>query len=192
MFNIVIISGSVREGRQSHHVALYFEKYITEGKLANAEILDLKEFNFPIFEERLMYQKDPSDKAKLFGDKVKNADAVIIVSPEYNGSFPAALKNALDLLVKEWYRKPVGLVSVSGGGFGGVTTLAAMQTSLLKLKVIPTGTFPVPLVQDNFDAQGNAKDKAGADKRANVFIKDLLWFCEAVQGMKKSSESGHN
>jgi NAD(P)H-dependent FMN reductase len=184
MFNIVIISGSVREGRKSHHVALYFEKYIKENKLANIEVLDLKEYDFPIFEERLMYQKDPLKKAKSFGAKVANADAVIIVSPEYNGSFPAALKNATDLLVKEWYRKPVGFVSVSGGGFAGITTLVALQASLLKLKIIPTGTFPVPKVEENFDENGNAIDKAGVDKRADVFMKDLLWFCEAVHRMK--------
>lgn len=185
MFNIAIISGSIRTGRQSQNVALYFDNYIKENKLASSEILDLKEFDFPVFEERLIYQKDPSEKAKLFSEKVKNADAVIIISPEYNGGYPASIKNAIDLLVKEWYHKPVGLVSVSSGGFGGVNSLALLQTVLLKIKaVVVPAPFPVPKVEENFDEKGNALNKEATDKRAAAFMKELLWFCEAFDKMK--------
>ncbi|MGZ4034920.1 MAG: NADPH-dependent FMN reductase [Bacteroidia bacterium] len=185
MYKIAIISASVRTGRKTPNVALYFDKYIKENKLADSEILDLKEYNFPLFDERLMYQKEPSEKAKLFSEKIKNADAVIIVSPEYNGGYPASIKNAIDLLVKEWYHKPVGLVSVSSGGFGGVNALALLQTVLLKIKatVVPA-TYPVPKVEENFDEKGNAKDKEGADKRADAFLKEILWYMEAANKMK--------
>ena len=185
MLKIAIISGSIRTGRQSHHVALYFENYIKENKLAEPEILDLKEFNFPVFEERLMYQKDPSDQAKLFSEKIKAADAVIIVSPEYNGGYPASIKNAIDLLVKEWYHKPIGLVSVSSGGFGGVNAMALLQSVLMKIKAVPvSATFPVPKVEDSFDEKGNAKDKEATDKRATGFMKEVIWFAEAFNKMK--------
>lgn len=184
MLKIAIISGSIRMGRKSHHVALYFEKYIKENKLAEVEILDLKEFDFPIFEERLMYQKDPSAKAKLFSEKIIAADAVIIVSPEYNGGYPASIKNAIDLLVKEWYHKPIGLVSVSAGGFGGVNAMALLQSVLQKIKAVVSVTFPVPKVEENFDENGNAKDKEATDKRAAAFMKELIWFAEAFGKMK--------
>lgn len=184
MFHIAIISGSVRIGRQSHNVATYFKNYILENKLATTEILDLKKFNFPVFEERLMYQKDPSENAKLFSEKIKAADAVIIVSPEYNGGYPASIKNAIDLLVKEWYHKPVGLVSVSSGGFGGVNAMALLQTVLLKIKAVVPATFPVPKVEENFDDQGNAINKEATDKRAAAFLKEILWFTEAFSKMK--------
>lgn len=184
MLKIVIISGSIRTGRKSHNVVKYFEKYINENKLAEAEIVDLKEFNFPVFEERLMYQKDPSAKAKLFSEKIATADAVIIVSPEYNGGYPASIKNAIDLLVKEWYHKPVGLVSVSSGGFGGVNAIALLQSVLIKIKAVVPVTFPVPKVEENFDEEGNAKDKEATDKRAASFMKELMWFAEAFNKMK--------
>ncbi len=184
MLKIAIISGSIRTGRKSHHVALYFEKYIKENKLAEAEILDLKEFDFPVFEERLMYQKDPSAKAKLFSEKIIAADAVIIVSPEYNGGYPASIKNAIDLLVKEWYHKPVGLVSVSSGGFGGVNGMALLQSVLTKIKAVPVAAFPVPKVEESFDEGGNAKDKEAADKRASAFMKEVLWYAAAFNKMK--------
>ena len=136
MPHIAIISSSVRIGRQSHKVALYFEKYINENKLGTCEILDLKEFNFPVLEERLSHMPNPGAKEKLFSEKIKTADAVIVVFPEYNGGYPASLKNAVDLLYDEWYHKPIGLASVSAGGFAGVNALALIQTIFLKIRAV--------------------------------------------------------
>jgi NAD(P)H-dependent FMN reductase len=62
MDKIVIISSSVRRGRKSHRVALYFKRYIEDNELAEAEILDLREYNFPIFDERLSKQDKKSAK----------------------------------------------------------------------------------------------------------------------------------
>ena len=188
MFHIAIISSSVRIGRQSHKVARYFKKYITENNLATAEILDLKEFDFPMLEERLSMTPTPGAKEKLFSEKIANADAVIAVFPEYNGGYPASLKNAIDLLYNEWYHKPVGLASVSAGAFGGVNALALVQSIFLKIRAVPVfPTFPVPLVQTSFDDEGNPTDKAGTDKRAAAMLKELLWFTAAVDKMKKET-----
>ena len=185
MYNIAIISSSVRIGRQSHNVALYFDKYIKENNLAASEILDLKEFNFPVLEERLSKMPAPTDAAKLFSEKISKADAVIMVFPEYNGGYPASLKNAIDLLYNEWYHKPIGLVSVSSGNFGGVNALALLQSVLLKIRAVPvSATFPVTMVQDNFDANGNALNKDVTDKRAAAFLKEISWFAEAFSKMK--------
>ncbi|MCW3085593.1 MAG: hypothetical protein JWP12_2959 [Bacteroidetes bacterium] len=185
MFHIVIISGSVRIGRKSHGVALYFEKYITENKLASTEILDLKEFNFPVLEERLSHIPEPNAQIKLFAEKITKADAVIVVFPEYNGGYSASLKNAIDVLYNEWYHKPIGLVSVSNGNFGGMNAMSLIQTVFLKVKATPVAaTFPVPLVQDNFDEHGNAIHKEATDKRTAAFMKEILWFTEAFNKMK--------
>jgi len=95
---IAIISASVRVGRKSHHVALYFQAYIKENKIGEATILDLNEYQFPIFEERLKNLVNPPQNALQFADDIKSADAVIIVTPEYNSGYPASLKNVVDLL----------------------------------------------------------------------------------------------
>ena len=102
MPNIAIISASIRNGRKSHRVALYFQKYLEENKLATVEILDLNEYKFPLFEERLNYLKSPAADVIDFADKVRSADGIIIVTPEYNGGYPASLKNVIDLLTDEW------------------------------------------------------------------------------------------
>jgi NAD(P)H-dependent FMN reductase len=175
MNRIAIISASVRSGRLSHRVALYFKTYLEENNLASAEILDLKDYNFPVFDERLRLQKEPSPATMEFAGKIKSADGVIIVTPEYNGGYPASLKNAIDLLYDEWYHKPVAISTVSDGNFGGSQVLISVQFILWKMKArTVTALFPVPRVKDAFDENGIPSDKSVTDKRASGFIRELL------------------
>ncbi len=185
MSTIIILSSSVRVGRNSDRVALYFKKYIEENKLGKAEIIDLNAYQFPIFNERLKFQPDPTPQTLAFAEKIKSADGVLIVTPEYNGGYPAALKNVIDLLYDEWHRKPTAIATASNGGFGGAQVITSLQFTLWKMKAwtVPA-MFPVPKVQEAFDEQGNAADKAGTDKRADVFIKELLWCMEATKRMQ--------
>ena len=180
MPQIAIISSSVRTGRNSHRVALYFKNYLEENKLATCEILDLNEYNFPLFEERLRFQKDPAGTTLDFAGKIKNSDGVIIVTPEYNGGYPASLKNAIDLLYDEWYHKPVAISTVSDGNFGGANMISSLQFILWKIRAwtVPA-MFPVPRIMESFDENGNPADKVAADRRAANFIKELLRIIEA-------------
>lgn len=180
MPHIAIISSSIRTGRQSHRVAQYFKNYLESNSLATAEVLDLAAYNFPLFEERLSYQKDPSAAALDFSAKIKAADGVLIVTPEYNGGYPASLKNAIDLLYSEWRRKPVAISTVSAGGFAGTQVITSLQFSLWKMQAwtVPA-QFPVPKVQEAFDENGIPADPASTDKRAATFIGELLWCVEA-------------
>lgn len=175
MKHIVIISASVRMGRLSHRVALYFKGYLEGNNLAHAEILDLKKYNFPVFDERLRYQKEPLPAAVEFAGKIKNADGIIIVTPEYNGGYPASLKNVIDLLYDEWHHKPVAISTVSDGSFGGSQVLTSLQFTLWKMKIrTVTAMFPVPRVMDAFDENGIPSDKEATDKRAANFLNGLL------------------
>ncbi|TKB96772.1 NADPH-dependent FMN reductase [Pedobacter cryophilus] len=184
MPHIAIISSSVRIERNSSRVALYFKNYLESNQLATAEILDLAEYNFPIFDERLRLQKNPTPATIEFAEKIKSADGVLIVTPEYNGGYPASLKNVVDLLYDEWHRKPVAISTASDGVFGGSQVITSLQFSLWKIKAwTVSAMFPVPKVQDAFDKKGNPTDKAATDKRAANFIKELLWCIEAKSKM---------
>lgn len=184
MPQITIISSSVRTGRNSHRVALYFKNYLVSNKLAKVKILDLNEYNFPLFDERLRFQKSPSAEMLDFSEKIKAAAGVLIVTPEYNGGYPASLKNAIDLLYEEWYRKPVAISTVSDGSFGGSQVITSLQFSFWKIRAwtVPA-MFPVPKVRDSFDEKGNPSDKTLTDKRASIFINELLWCIEAKNRM---------
>lgn len=184
MKTIAIISSSVRRGRNSHRVALYMKNYIVENNLADVEILDLKEYDFPLFDERLRLQKDPSSGAIAFAARIRAADGVIIVTPEYNGGYPASLKNVVDLLYDEWRRKPVAISTVSDGPFGGAQVITSLQFSMWKIRAwtVPA-MFPVIKVIEAFDENGVPADRKAADKRAAGFVSELLWCIEAKAKM---------
>jgi NAD(P)H-dependent FMN reductase len=181
---IAIISSSVRTGRKSHRVALFFKLYLEENNIASIELLDLKEYNFPFFEERLHLQNNPASGAIDFAKRITAADGVIIITPEYNGGYPASLKNVIDLLYDEWYHKPVAISTVSNGKFGGTQMITSLQFTLWKMKAwtVPA-VFPVPEVTEAFDGEGIPADKPSAEKRAEKFIKELLWCIEAKKRM---------
>ena len=165
-------------------MALYLRNYIVENKLADAEILDLKEYDFPVFDERLHLQKDPLPGAVEFSSRIRAADGVIIVTPEYNGGYPASLKNIVDLLYDEWRRKPVAISTVSDGPFGGSQVITSLQFSLWKIRAwTVTAMFPVIKVVEAFDENGVPADRKAADKRAAGFVSELLWCVEAKAKM---------
>ena len=185
MPHIAIISASVRTGRKSHRVALYFQNFLLEHNLATAEILDLKEYNFPLFNERLRFQAEPAADVLDFAERIKKADGVIIVTPEYNGGYPASIKNVIDLLYDEWYRKPIAISTVSDGVFGGTQVITSLQWSLWKIRAwVVTAMFPVPKAQDAFTEDGKPTDAAATDKRAKAYLGELLWTIEAHNRMK--------
>jgi NAD(P)H-dependent FMN reductase len=184
MANILIISASIRLERHSHRVAQFFEQYINSNGLGVAEIADLQYYQFPLFEERLSFQQHPSASAIEFAERVKKADGIIIITPEYNGGYPASLKNIIDLLYAEWHRKPIAIATVSDGVFGGSQVITSLQFVLWKMKawVVPA-MFPVRNVIDTFDEQGLPKEES-TNKRAAGFIAELQWCMKAAEMMK--------
>lgn len=181
MKHIVIISASVRKGAKSPRVAQYFKNFIESRQLATTEILDLNEYRFPVFEERLKFQENPLPAAVSFAEKIEKADGVLIVTPEYNGGYPASLKNVIDLLVEQWKRKPIGVSMVSAGPFAGTQVITSLLFSLWKIGALMVpAMFPVPTVEKTFDEQGTPADKEATDKRAQLFLSELLWYIDKM------------
>lgn len=184
LHHLAIISASIRIDRKSHRVALYLKSLMEKNKTATCEILDLSTYNFPIFDERLKFQKNPTEKTLEFAGKIKSSDGIIIVTPEYNGGYPASLKNVIDLLNEEWNQKPIAISTASNGIFGGSQVITSLQFSLWKLHAhVSTIYLPIPKVQDAFDENGAASDEAAMDKRATAFIGELMRYFEL--GAKK-------
>ncbi len=177
---ITVILGSVREGRQSHKVAIELaNKFATQNEIA-VELIDLADLNLPMMTERISKMANPPENITQFSQSVENADAIVFVSPEYNGSYTGVLKNAIDYLFKEFQRKPIGVVAVAAGKFGGINASHLMQTLVLSL-----GAFPmpmkllVPFVQNAFDTEGNLIDET-LTKSFDSFVKEFIWFAEAI------------
>jgi len=184
MLNIAILSASVRQGRHSHRVALHLQQVLSARPDLTVDLIDLNSYSFPIFEERLKFQKDPSPSVREFAQRIAQADGVIIVTPEYNGGYPASLKNVVDLLVDEWKRKPVAICTVSDGSFGGTQVITSLLFSLWKIKAwVVNAHLPVPKVNEAFNAEGIPADPEAWAKRTKGFIDELLWAVEARKRM---------
>lgn len=141
MQKLMIIVGSVREGRIGLPIANWVRERVEQDGRFEIDWADLKEINLPLMDE----PNHPSlgqytrDHTKAWSKRVAEAEAFIIVQPEYNYSFTAGLKNALDYLFAEWYRKPLGTVSY-GGTSGGTRSAAALRPTLGVLGLVPTTT----------------------------------------------------
>ncbi|TCB49444.1 NADPH-dependent oxidoreductase [Acinetobacter sp. ANC 4779] len=112
--NIQIIVGSVREGRIAIKVAHWVQRSIERANYSTVqvELIDLKEWNLPIFAGSHPPLTGIYDQPKQqqWADKIASGDAVILISPEYNHGYSPALKNALDYLGKEWQGKPAAYI----------------------------------------------------------------------------------
>jgi NAD(P)H-dependent FMN reductase len=183
-FYIPVILGSTRRGRQSLKVARFIMERMRRNARIETEILDLAVYDFPIMEERLRFRDDPPPGLRAFSDKVARSDALVIVTPEYNNGYPGVLKNALDYLLPEYQRKPIAIVTVSAGGFGGLNCLAQLRLVTLGMGAFPIPTaLPVSRVQDSFDEDGNPRNES-YEKQAQTFIADVLFFAEAIAVQK--------
>jgi NAD(P)H-dependent FMN reductase len=137
-----------------------------------------------VLEEKYLDGTDMPDGLAEIKIQLDNADAMIFLSPEYHGSYSGALKNALDYFWKEFAHKPIGVVAVASGKFGGINASTDMQQLVLSL-----GAFPmpykllVPMVQHAFDEKGDIIDE-GLSKSFDKFVTEFCWFAGAIYDKK--------
>lgn len=162
---IIAFSGSTRKG--SFNQALV--RVAAEGALeADAEVivLELADFDLPLFNEDLEREQGLPAKAKELRELFLNADGFLLASPEYNGSFTAVLKNALDWLsrpqgdgLSPFQGKIAAIMAASPGGLGGLRALPHVRTVLSNLGVVVIpDQIALPAAHSAFDANGSIAD----------------------------------
>jgi NAD(P)H-dependent FMN reductase len=180
---VAIIIGSIREGRQSQKAAYFLQKKLN-GRLIDTDIIDLAAYPLPIMEERITSDPNPPINALLISEKLKNSDALILVTPEYQGSFTGVLKNALDYFLPEFSKKVIGVATTAGGRMGGINASVQLQHVILSM-----GAYPLPQklivseIQNAFDEEFNPKQELLA-KQAEKFVDEFVWFAQAIVNAK--------
>lgn len=179
---IEIISSGTRIGRKSHLVSVYLQQLL-QAKDYQADIIDLQELKLETFEEVLRKHPNPTESIKIISNRLLQSDGQIWVSPEYNGSYTAALKNMIDQLGKEEFtRKAIGIVSVSSGALAGMRCALDMQHLALALFAHPSPyMLTVPEIHKRIDENGNLLDDAFEVKCQN-FLKEFCWLSSALSG----------
>ncbi len=183
--DLLIIYGSVRQTRQGIKAARFILQTCL-GRGHNATLVDPVEEKLPLLDR--MYKEYPADQRpenlERLANRIRAADAFIIVSGEYNHSIPPALSNLLDHFLEEYFWRPSGIVCYSGGGFGGVRAAMQLRAMLCELGTpsIPS-LLPVPSVQDAFDDEGRPHDE-GYHRRAARFLDELEWYAKALKAAR--------
>ena len=179
--NIEIVSGSGRTDSVTFRLALHLQKALKEKTKHNVNILDVREARFPDLEEGVFSSVERTpDALKPVAERMFSADAFIIVTPEYNGSYTPMLKNLFDHFPKQVH-KPFGIVSGSPGGLGGVRACLALQLLILALFGIPSPYMLVtPQVNQKFAEDGTLLD-ASFQNAIDNFIAEFLWLAEKVK-----------
>lgn len=183
---LVVLYGSVRSDRQGIRAARFV---VNECRARGHEValVDPLEYRLPLLDR--MYKEYPRGEApetlQRIADLIVPADGIVVVSGEYNHSIPPALSNLLDHFLEEWFWKPSAIVCYSAGSFGGVR--AAMQLRMmlgeLGMSSIPS-IFPVPTVQNAFDADGTPRDPR-QHERVQKFLDELEWYACALRDARE-------
>lgn len=183
MVRVAVISGSASPNRTGAPVVAWIaDKLRAAG--AEVDVVDLQDLALPFYDEPNLprLRRYVHQHTKDWSARVDAADAFVFVAPEYNGSFPAILKNALDYLHHEWHYKPAGLVTYGGGLTAGFRGAQALRQILAALYMVPIQeAVAIPFIKEHMDGSGFRPD-AGMDQAADGMIRELL----RVQGVLKT------
>lgn len=181
---IEIISGSARVNSITKRVALHLHKLFTETTSHQVGFIDLSEWELPPLQKVFVSVEMTPDHLKPLSEKMFNADAFIIVTPEYNGSYSPALKNLVDHYPKQ-HHKSFGIVTASNGAFGG---MRSTQQLLLLVPALFGVASPyllvVPQVDKKFAPDGELLEQSFSNNVHN-FVTEFLWLSENIAKEKR-------
>lgn len=177
---IPIILGTPRKERMSRHVADFVLRELGKFSGVETELIDVCDLNLPTDDA------GEAIKNPQFSAQMNRADAIIIVTPEYNHGYPGMLKHALDTNLKEYIHKAAGVCGVSAGGFGGTRVIENLLPVLRELGLVTIfwdGNFSN--VGKMFDENGKLLDESQTG-RLDKFFKELIWMAKTLRYGRES------
>jgi NAD(P)H-dependent FMN reductase len=172
---IPIILGTARQGRESEHVAQFVFAQAKKRAGVETELIDVRNLSMRL-DDAGEQMKDPK-----FSATIERCDGLIIVTPEYNHGYPGLLKHALDMNLKEYIHKAVGICGVSAGGVGGARVIENLLPVLRELGL-------VTIFEDvNFGKVGSLFDERGQlldenyVRRVDKFLDEMIWMARVLR-----------
>ncbi|MBM7775584.1 NAD(P)H-dependent FMN reductase [Actinokineospora baliensis] len=176
---VAVIIGSVRKGRFGPTAAKWFAERAAAHDDVELDIIDLVDFDLPT----VLTDTPAQDvKAKLgeLDTRLTAADAFVVITPEYNHSYPASLKAFIDWHFTHWRAKPIGLISY-GGQAGGLRAVEHLRQVFAELHAVTIrDSISFYNYPDQFNADGTLKDPAAAEAAAKTLLDQLTWWSLAL------------
>jgi NAD(P)H-dependent FMN reductase len=193
MTHVAVIIGSTRQGRFGDKPARWIAERLGERPDITVEILDLRDFPLPFFDDALAPARraglPQSDSAMAaWTEAIDRADAFVIITAEYNHGYTAVLKNALDHLYREWNRKPVAFVGY--GNAGGARAIEQLRAVAIELEMAPIKralAVPMEALMKYFMEQSDDLDFSAGDDAAEAMIDELLWWAGALAAARETA-----
>ena len=196
MSKLLVIVGSTRPTRAADQVLPWLTRKTAEHAAFDTDIVDLRDWPLPIFGEHFGTIGDFNDPTysepivKAWNSKIKEADAYIVVTPEYNHSIPGGLKNAIDSVwISFGFRnKPVAFVGYAGGLGGGIRAIEHLAHVFIEAEAVPMrNNVIIPGVSKAFDEQGQPVDPI-TNAAADIMLDDLIWWSAALEKARATGE----
>ena len=187
MLKVAIILGSTRPNRNGEAVAQWVYEHVQNREDAEFELIDLKEINLPLLDEPIppSQGKYSKDHTKKWSAKIAEFDAFVFVTAEYNHNIPAALKNAIDFLYKEWNNKAAGFVSY--GSAGGVRSVEALRLVMAELQIADVRAQVMFSLSEDFENYSVFKPRPHHEKSLNTMLDQLVAWGEAMKNVRESN-----
>jgi NAD(P)H-dependent FMN reductase len=170
-----VILGTARQGRQSENVAHFVFEQTKKRPDVDTELIDVRELPMKL-DDAGEQMKDPR-----FSAIIERCDGLIIVAPEYNHGYPGLLKHALDMNLKEYIHKAVGICGVSAGPLGGARMIESLLPVMRELGLVTIfEDVNFGDVQKIFDEHGNLLDQNYV-RRVDKFLNELVWMARVLR-----------
>ncbi|MEE6258916.1 NADPH-dependent FMN reductase [Plantactinospora sonchi] len=188
--NLLVVIASVRQGRFGPVVARWFEDEARRHGRFRIDVLDLAETPLPADLPAGPAWEWPAQRSasqRELADRLAGADAVVVVTPEYNHSFPASIKHLVDWHFTEWQAKPVGFVSYGGvsGGLRAVEQLRLVFAEMHAVTIRDTVSFD--RFWERFGADGRPADADGSGTAVKAMLDQLGWWAGVLAEARRRS-----
>ncbi len=179
-----IIIGSIREGRFGPTVAHWYLEQARAHAAFDTAVIDLADYPLPA--ALAPFEQPRPDSVERLGREIDAADAVCVVTPEYNHSFPASLKHAIDHFRSPWHAKPIALVSYGGmgGGLRAAEHLRLVFAELHALTIRDVVSFHN--AWNSFGAQAPPGGLDRAAEAAAAQLRQLAWWARHLRDARRA------
>ncbi len=186
---IGVIVGSTRPGRFADHPAKWITALAEKRGDVDVELLDLRDWPMPFFEEEVSpaYTPSKNEVAQRWQRKIDSLDGFIVTVAEYNRGPTAVLKNALDYAYKEWNRKPIAFVGY--GGVGGARAIEQLRLHAIELQMAPIRAavhIQIPVYLDVIKGEKTLDDFDVLVQGANDMLDQFVWWLNALKTAREA------
>lgn len=182
---VAIVVGSTRPGRRARAVAEWVLAAVGERDGATFELVDLADYSLPLLDEPMPAAMGPTysqPHTKAWSAAIASFDAFVFVTPEYNHSMTAVLKNAVDYLFDEWNDKAAGFVSY--GLQGGTRAVEHLRLVVAEVKIADVRTQVALSLHSDFDRAGGVQPDAHHLVTVTRMLDELVAWADALKPLR--------